>query len=106
MDGINHIRESRFNLVDLAGSERQKLANTEGQRLKEAGNINKSLSCLGSVINALGEIAAGHSRYVVSVSLVVSCLHISSFGICSVFNQINILPISMIIVNSTIVTVG
>ena len=69
MDGINHIRESRFNLVDLAGSERQKLANTEGQRLKEAGNINKSLSCLGSVINALGEIAAGHSRYVVSLSL-------------------------------------
>ncbi|KAF9381314.1 Kinesin-like protein kif15 [Podila verticillata] len=64
VDGINHIRESRFNLVDLAGSERQKLANTEGQRLKEAGNINKSLSCLGSVINALGEIAAGHSRYV------------------------------------------
>ncbi|KAF9429497.1 Kinesin-like protein kif15 [Podila epigama] len=64
VDGINHIRESRFNLVDLAGSERQKLANTEGQRLKEAGNINKSLSCLGSVINALGEIAAGHPRYV------------------------------------------
>ncbi|KAG0342432.1 Kinesin-like protein kif15 [Podila horticola] len=68
VDGINHIRESRFNLVDLAGSERQKLANTEGQRLKEAGNINKSLSCLGSVINALGEIAAGHSRYVAVVN--------------------------------------
>ncbi|ORY99491.1 P-loop containing nucleoside triphosphate hydrolase protein, partial [Lobosporangium transversale] len=64
IDGINHIRESRFNLVDLAGSERQKLANTEGLRLKEAGNINKSLLCLGSVINALGEIAIGHSRHV------------------------------------------
>ncbi|KAF9550262.1 Kinesin-like protein kif15 [Mortierella hygrophila] len=64
VDGINHIRESRFNLVDLAGSERQKLANTEGLRLKEAGNINKSLLCLGSVINALGEIAGGHSRHV------------------------------------------
>ncbi|KAI1318998.1 Kinesin-like protein kif15 [Mortierella claussenii] len=64
IDGINHIRESRFNLVDLAGSERQKLANTEGMRLKEAGNINKSLLCLGSVINALGEIASGHSRHV------------------------------------------
>lgn len=66
VDGINHIRESRFNLVDLAGSERQKQANTEGIRLKEAGNINKSLLCLGSVINALGEIASGHSRHVVS----------------------------------------
>ncbi|KAI7832420.1 P-loop containing nucleoside triphosphate hydrolase protein, partial [Gamsiella multidivaricata] len=64
VDGINHIRESRFNLVDLAGSERQKQANTEGMRLKEAGNINKSLLCLGSVINALGEIASGHSRHV------------------------------------------
>ncbi|KAG0210540.1 Kinesin-like protein kif15, partial [Mortierella sp. NVP41] len=64
VDGINHIRESRFNLVDLAGSERQKQANTEGLRLKEAGNINKSLLCLGSVINALGEIAGGHSRHV------------------------------------------
>ncbi|KAF9962352.1 Kinesin-like protein kif15 [Mortierella alpina] len=64
VDGINHIRESRFNLVDLAGSERQKQANTEGQRLREAGNINRSLLCLGSVINALGEIAGGHSRHV------------------------------------------
>ncbi|KAF9434297.1 Kinesin-like protein kif15, partial [Entomortierella beljakovae] len=64
IDGINHIRESRFNLVDLAGSERQKQANTEGMRLKEAGNINRSLLCLGSVINALGEIASGHSRHV------------------------------------------
>jgi hypothetical protein len=68
IDGINHIRESRFNLVDLAGSERQKQANTEGLRLKEAGNINKSLLCLGSVINALGEIAGGHSRHVVCYS--------------------------------------
>jgi hypothetical protein len=67
IEGINHIRESRFNLVDLAGSERQKQASTEGARLKEAGNINKSLLCLGSVINALGEIAQGHSRHVVGL---------------------------------------
>ncbi|KAI8358790.1 hypothetical protein B0O80DRAFT_441452 [Mortierella sp. GBAus27b] len=64
VDGINHIRESRFNLVDLAGSERQKQASTEGARLKEAGNINRSLLSLGTVINALGEIANGHSRHV------------------------------------------
>lgn len=42
-EGITDVRESRFNLVDLAGSERQKLTATTGMRLKEAGNINKSL---------------------------------------------------------------
>lgn len=81
VDGINHIRESRFNLVDLAGSERQKQANTEGLRLKEAGNINKSLLCLGSVINALGEIAGGHSRHVVCyVDRDRTCRYISNLG--------------------------
>lgn len=38
-----------MNLVDLAGSERQKQTGAAGDRLKEAGNINKSLSQLGSV---------------------------------------------------------
>lgn len=41
-------------LVDLAGSERIKMTNASGQRLREAQNINKSLSSLGDVINALG----------------------------------------------------
>jgi len=36
-----------LNLVDLAGSERQKSTNTTGDRLKEASNINQSLSVLG-----------------------------------------------------------
>ena len=36
-----------MNLVDLAGSERQKLTGAAGERLKEAGNINRSLSQLG-----------------------------------------------------------
>ncbi|KAJ1924562.1 Kinesin-like protein kif15 [Tieghemiomyces parasiticus] len=58
------IREARFNLVDLAGSERQKTAGTTGQRLKEAANINKSLSALGSVINALVESSNGKLRHV------------------------------------------
>jgi len=39
--------------VDLAGSERQKSTAAEGERLKEAGNINKSLTVLGCVINSL-----------------------------------------------------
>ena len=36
-----------------AGSERQKAADSEGQQLKEASAINRSLSALGLVINKL-----------------------------------------------------
>lgn len=46
-DGLSSLRTSRINLVDLAGSERQKLTGAAGERLKEAGNINRSLSQLG-----------------------------------------------------------
>jgi centromeric protein E len=43
------------NLVDLAGSERVGYTGAEGLRLKEAGNINKSLLSLGTVIGKLSE---------------------------------------------------
>jgi len=46
-EGASSVRTSRMNLVDLAGSERQKQTGAAGERLKEAGNINKSLSQLG-----------------------------------------------------------
>ncbi|KAK8506692.1 hypothetical protein V6N13_032068 [Hibiscus sabdariffa] len=46
-DSMTHFRFARLNLVDLAGSERQKSSGAEGDRLKEAANINKSLSTLG-----------------------------------------------------------
>lgn len=42
-------RRSMLSLVDLAGSERQKAAETEGDRLREAQAINKSLFTLGQV---------------------------------------------------------
>ena len=43
--------------VDLAGSERVLLSQAEGQRLKEAQFINKSLSALGDVVSALSNRA-------------------------------------------------
>ncbi|NP_001081543.1 kinesin-like protein KIF15-A [Xenopus laevis] len=59
-----NIRSSQLNLVDLAGSERQKDTQTEGVRLKEAGSINRSLSCLGQVITALVDVANGRQRHI------------------------------------------
>eukprot|EP00742_Colponemidia_sp_Colp-10_P012615 GILJ01014198.1.p1 GENE.GILJ01014198.1~~GILJ01014198.1.p1 ORF type:complete len:1605 (+),score=415.17 GILJ01014198.1:599-4816(+) len=63
-EGLTQIRSARFHLIDLAGSERQKHTDAVGERLKEAGMINRSLSALGNVINALVDIAEGKSRHV------------------------------------------
>ena len=57
-------RTSRFSFVDLAGSERQKQTSATGERLKEGCNINKSLSVLGNVINALVDVAEGKTRHI------------------------------------------
>lgn len=63
-EGIINILSSRFHIIDLAGSERQKMTDAVGERLKEAGKINKSLSALGNVINSIVDISQGKSRYV------------------------------------------
>ena len=63
-DGLTKKRHSVLNLVDLAGSERQKSTNASGDRLKEATNINKSLSALGNVIMALADVSDGKARHV------------------------------------------
>ncbi|KAH9065928.1 kinesin-domain-containing protein [Lactarius vividus] len=44
---------SRLTLIDLAGSERSKNTQATGERLKEAGNINKSLMVLGQCIEVM-----------------------------------------------------
>lgn len=46
-------------LCDLAGSEKVGKTNASGQTLEEAKMINKSLSALGNVINALTEAKSG-----------------------------------------------
>jgi len=59
-----HVRSSKFHFVDLAGSERQNKTAAQGERLKEAGNINKSLTVLGQVINSLVETSQGKSTHI------------------------------------------
>jgi len=46
-------RSGKLYLVDLAGSEMVSKTGAQGQALEEAKDINKSLSALGLVINAL-----------------------------------------------------
>ncbi|VAI27869.1 unnamed protein product [Triticum turgidum subsp. durum] len=63
-DSTTNLRFARLNLVDLAGSERQRTSGAEGERLKEAANINKSLSTLGLVIMSLVDLTNGKQRHV------------------------------------------
>ena len=62
--GGETVLRAKLNLVDLAGSERPDMA-AGGQLLKEGAAINKSLSALGNVINALSKSgsAGGHVPY-------------------------------------------
>ncbi|KAM3851309.1 kinesin-like protein KIF16B isoform 3-T3 [Vipera latastei] len=53
---------SKIHLVDLAGSERADATGATGVRLKEGGNINKSLVTLGNVISALADISQDASN--------------------------------------------
>lgn len=49
-------------MVDLAGSEKVGQTGAEGQRLKEAGAINKSLTMLGNCISVLADKACGKAK--------------------------------------------
>jgi hypothetical protein len=56
------LTSGKLTLVDLAGSERAGKTGAEGDTLKEAMSINKSLSALGDVIGAL-TAGASHVPY-------------------------------------------
>ncbi|CAM9259276.1 unnamed protein product [Ectocarpus sp. 12 AP-2014] len=66
VDGVNRhtgaTSAGRLHLIDLAGSERISKSGAAGQALREAKNINKSLSALGDVIAARAS-RQGHVPY-------------------------------------------
>ena len=61
--GKKQFKSGKLNLVDLAGSERVKLSGATGKQLDESRRINKSLSALGNVINALTDPKTKHIPY-------------------------------------------
>ena len=61
--GKKQFKNGKLNMVDLAGSERVKLSGASGKHLDESRRINKSLSALGNVINALTDPKTKHIPY-------------------------------------------
>lgn len=57
------VRGGKIILVDLAGSEKVEKTGAEGRVLDEAKTINKSLSVLGNVVNALTTGKPNHVPY-------------------------------------------
>lgn len=57
------VKVGKLHLVDLAGSEKVAKTGASGERLDEAKNINRSLSALGNVINALTDRKYTHVPY-------------------------------------------
>lgn len=57
------MKSGQLFLVDLAGSEKVGKTGASGQTLEEAKKINKSLSALGMVINALTDGKSSHIPY-------------------------------------------
>jgi kinesin family protein 5 len=56
-------KSGKITVIDLAGSEKVSKTHAEGKLLDQAKQINKSLACLGNVINALTDPKINHIPY-------------------------------------------
>ncbi|SCU80048.1 LADA_0B04764g1_1 [Lachancea dasiensis] len=81
-----------LNLVDLAGSERVNSGQPHADRLRETQNINKSLSCLGDVIHALGSTDSGKRHIPFRNSKLTYLLQYSLTGESKTLMFVNISP--------------
>lgn len=61
---MDRVKTGKLILVDLAGSEKVEKTGAEGKVLEEAKTINKSLSALGNVINALTSGTQGKANHI------------------------------------------
>ncbi|GMN48317.1 hypothetical protein TIFTF001_017493 [Ficus carica] len=61
---LDRAKTGKLLLVDLAGSEKAEKTGAEGSVLEQAKTINKSLSALGNVINALTCGSLGKSKHI------------------------------------------
>ena len=73
---------SKLNLVDLAGSERTRITGAKGKQLEESKKINRSLSALGNVINALTETKGNNNHIPYRDSKLTRLLEDSLGGNC------------------------
>ena len=84
MDNIPSETVSKINLVDLAGSERADSTGATGIRLKEGGNINKSLLTFINVISTLADLSGtesgGRKQYIPYRDSVLTWLLKDSLG--------------------------
>ena len=72
-------RFSKFQFVDLAGSERIKSSHAQGDQLKDAQTINKSLFALANVIQACADRKPGKHVHIpyrnAKVGTRLTCVH-------------------------------
>ena len=78
--------------MDLAGSERQTRTAAEGQTLEEGKLINKSLSALGNVVNALTDGRSNHVPY--RDSKLTRVLQVSATSLPGYETQCLLLPVA------------
>lgn len=60
---------SQLSMVDLAGSERTSRTNNDGERLREAGNINTSLMVLRTCLETLRDNQQNSSNKVTNSNM-------------------------------------